>query len=403
MKIYMIHKNLLLLKDIKNKVKNRVWKLIEDFFYYQRVEGVPFVLNINYKPTTVQKKALICYQTTCYFKGLDSKTQKRTLPFEILSIINTFIESGYVIDLINCTEKKIPNPILDRKYNYIFGFGESHYIMTSLQPEATSILYMTENTPEFSYREEQKRLDYYFERHGRKLKIIRSGMFYKKYHLEKPYDYVITMGEPELLENKYSAPVSIFPTGLINPNFVFGFKNHEITRKNFLWLGSLGAIHKGLDLLLDVFKEKEDLILHICGLTENEKRLLKVPQVKNIINYGHILISSDLFVKLVEDCTFIILPSCSEGTSTSILTGMLHGLIPVVMKDAGFNKLSDNAIFLETYKIDYLISRITELSNRNPEELSLLSKKVYEFASRNFTINAFSDNIRNILKNTVGI
>lgn len=392
-----------IIRNLKTKVKNRLWRILKDFFYNQRIDEFPFVLNINFKETSVQKKALVCYQTNCYFKPVDSVVQRRTQPFEIISIINTFIESNYVIDLIDCTESRIPPAIREKKYDLIFGFGESHYIMTNLNPEARSVLYMTENTPEFSYREEKKRLDYYYERHGRRHKIIRSGMFYKKHHFEKPYSHVITMGEPELLKEKYPEPFSIFPTGLINSQFKYGFKNHELTRKNFLWLGSLGAIHKGLDLLIDVFKENNDIVLHICGLSDFEKKLLKVPSSKNIVNHGYVFVSSDNFLKLVRECSFIILPSCSEGCSTSILTGMLHGLIPVVMKDAGFNRLGDNALFLDSYKIEYLLARITELSNSNPQELSILSRKIYKFALENFTIKSFSKNIRRILKNNIGI
>ena len=392
-----------MIRNLKIKVSNRLWRIVKDFFYYQRTDEFPFVLNINFKETSVQKKALVCYQTNCYFKPLDSTDQRRTQPFEIISIINSFIESNYVIDLIDCSESRIPPAILKKKYDLIFGFGDSHYIMTNLNPEARSVLYMTENTPEFSYREEKKRLDYYYERHGRRHKIIRSGMFYKKHHLEKTYSYVITMGETELLKEKYPEPFSIFPTGLINSQFTFGFKNHEITRKNFLWFGSLGAIHKGLDLLIDVFKEKDDIVLHICGLSDFERKLLKVPASENIVNHGYVFVSSDNFLKLVQTCSFIILPSCSEGCSTSVLTGMLHGLIPVVMKDSGFNRLEDNAFFLESYKIEYLSARINELSNINPNELSLLSRKVYEFALRNFTLKSFSENIRRILKNNIGI
>lgn len=393
----------LFFKDLRTRIKSRIWRIIKENFYYQRIEDFPFVLNINLKPGLVQKKVLICYQTHCYFRALDSVQQKRTQPYEILSIINVFTESNYVVDLLDCNEIRIPEAILDRNYDLIFGFGESHYRITNLKPQAISVLYMTENTPEFSYREEQKRLDYYFERHGKRHKIIRSGKFYKKYHLEKTYTHVITMGEPEFLMDKYPSPYSIFPTGLINPEFKFGKKNHYESRKNFLWMGSLGAIHKGLDLLLDVFSERKDVTLHICGLSDMEKKMLKLKPSKNIIDHGYVLVSSDKFIDLTNTCTFIILPSCSEGCSTSILTGMLHGLIPIVMKDSGFNRLSGHAVFLDTYRIDYLQSQITYLSDFDVEELSGFSKKVYDFACKNFTINAFSENMRNILRYDIGI
>jgi hypothetical protein len=80
---------------------------------------------------------------------------------------------------------------------------------------------------------------------------------------------------------------------------------------------------------------------------------------------------------------------------------MLHGLIPVVIRDTGFNQLGNNAIFLEDYKIDYLKMKLNEISNMDSDRLTLLSKHVFDFANQNFSISNFEENFRTIILDIV--
>jgi hypothetical protein len=390
------------ISNLKTQIKNKIWANIKDYFYFQRMSSSPIVQNINLNCDPDQKKVIICYLTNGYFINFGNSKKTRTQLFEIMQIVNVFSSIGYAIDIIRFNDINALEVVKNKKYDSIFGFGEAFYQFTNLQPEAVSILYMTENPPEFSCSEEQKRLDYFYERYGRRYKFKRSGYFYKIHHLQKTYSYVITMGETKLLDNQYRNPYFIFPTGLRNLNYIFINKNHLQTRKHFLWFGSGGAVHKGLDLLLDVFNQQDNIVLHFCGLYKEEREHLSVPRRENIIEYGHIDIESDFFLELVNKCSYIILPSCSEGCSTSITTGMLHGLIPIVIRDTGFNRLGNNAIFLEDFKIDYLRIKLNEISNLEPERLSLLSKKIFDFAQQNFLISVFKENFRKIILEITG-
>jgi hypothetical protein len=80
---------------------------------------------------------------------------------------------------------------------------------------------------------------------------------------------------------------------------------------------------------------------------------------------------------------------------------MLHGLIPIVSKNTGFNKLSKNAIFLEDYKLTYLDKKITELANMEVSGLELLSQSVYSFSRQTFTNIAFEEEIQNVLQRMI--
>lgn len=95
-------------------------------------------------------------------------------------------------------------------------------------------------------------------------------------------------------------------------------KNYKDAKKHFLWFGSSRLIHKGLDLLLEIFKELPDLHLHVCGPINNELKFKDIYyeelyNTKNIHTYGFINIQSKSFKGIINKCAFIIFPSCSEG------------------------------------------------------------------------------------------
>lgn len=381
------------LKNFKYTIQQYFGKKLNN----QTDDTTAIIQNINHSCIPNQPRLLICYMAGGYLTDL-LKYKGRTQYYEIFEIVNTFCDFGYCIDIIYCNDISAVEILNKKKYDLIFGFGESFYLSSQLHKSAISIFYMTEHHPEFSIREENKRLDYFYSRHGKRIPYKRSGIFYKPYHMTLKHTHVITMSETEPLKEQYSDPYSIFPTGISNPDFIFKQKNHEYARKNFLCLGSAGAIHKGLDLLIDVFSNRDDLTLHLGGFRDDEKKFLNIPKSNNIVDYGYIDIKSETFLTIVDKCSFIILLSCSEACSTAITTGMLHGLIPIVMKDAGFNRLGENAIFLNDYKIEYISQKLTEIANFPPEYIQTFSNKVHKFASSNFTVEAFNKSFREIIK-----
>lgn len=389
---------------LKRKIKNKVWLFIKNHFSEQRGLDWTIIQNLNYNHMPSQKKAVVCYRTDSYFNNWEEVNSGRTQPFEIFSIIRVLSRLEYCIDLIDCNDLSSLPHIANKRYELIFGFGECFYQLTQQQPMAQSVLYMTEQHPEFSYREEQKRVNYFNQRHNKQIKIARSGIYYKLHHLEPKYSNIIVMGEVEPFNEQYKYIHTIFPTGLQHPEYIYTTKNHNLSRKHFLWLGTSGAaIHKGLDLLLDIFSQRDDIVLHIGGITAQDKKILHFPEKSNIKDHGFINVKSDIFLKLIEECSYILLPSCSEACATSVTTGMLHGLIPVVMKDAGFNRLDTQAIFLSDFKLSYLDEQLTNLANQSSKMLEERSLSAYKFAHEKFSIKTFEQSIFRIMEEIVTI
>lgn len=388
--------------SFRKRIQNRLWQHIKRNYYEHRVKDTPIIQNINFNCDSHQRKALICYLPDYYFQNIVLNQVGRTIAFEIFKLVRVLSEFGFCIDIISANDVQAIDLLRAKPYDLIFGFGETFYRFTKLQPKAIKVLYMTENHPAFSEIEERKRIDYYYQRHRIKVPLERSGLFYKKEHLSTRYDFVVALGEVEFFQPQYEKPYAIFPTGILNPEYVQKGKDHNSTRKHFLWLGSSAVIHKGLDLLLDIFSLRDDVTLHICGLNNESRRKLIIRKRANIIDYGHVNINSRQFLDIVYSCSFSILPSCSEGMATSITTSMLHGLIPVVLSNSGFNRLGDCALFMDDFKIEYLNIKISEFSNLQASELDLLSIKVQNFASLNFSLETYEKNMRTILSEIIG-
>ena len=129
----------------------------------------------------------------------------------------------------------------------------------------------------------------------------------------------------------------LFPIHLsTNIQYPF-FENKEFgkIRKNFLWLGGGGMVHKGLDLVLETFAKMPDYQLTICGSVDHEpdfeeayhRELYKTP---NINNAGWVDITSNKFLEIIRKNVGFIYPSCSEGQAGSVITCLHAGLIPVI-------------------------------------------------------------------------
>jgi len=384
-----------------NKINKKIWPLIKDYFYLQRVTDTPLIKNISFSCDSNQKRVLVFYLSDIYFRDFDMMKSGRTVPYEIFKIINVFSHLGYCIDLVSHNDIKAIKMISEKDYDMVFGFGDAFYEFAELRPEVLSVLYMTEHHPDFSFREEQKRADYFYERHGRRVPLERSGRFYKKEHMSHKYHSVITLSEVKPFENLYKKPYNIYPSGFISREFKFPIKDFEKARRNFLWLGSDAVIHKGLDLLIDIFSSRDDIFLHICGLNDKSRKLLCIPKKENIFDYGFINVQSSEFQDIICKCAYSVLPSCSEGFATSITTSMLYGLIPVVNKDTGFNRLNDMAMFFEDYHVEYIEKSLINLAHINSSDLESLSHKVREFASANFTLEAFELRFLEILTDII--
>lgn len=351
-------------------------------------------LGINQNCLKNQKKILVCYmdydRTAYSLRYANGHTNLQ----EMFQIIKALIDMDFCIDVCGCNNPDVARELPSDYYDYIFGFGDMFRLAREKNPKAYTIMYMTENPYNISYMREQERIDYFRERTGKVISFERTGKFYNKDD-EKLANAIVCLGEKYYFDNQIVR--RIYPSAFINEKYI---ENAHDNRKpqNFMVFGVKGFVHKGNDLLVDVFTRHPEWNLYMCGRDiQRECRKVGIKLPMNIIDCGFVDVASKSFLELVDKCPFILLPSCSEGMSTALLTCMRHGLIPVTMRGTGMDELEEYCEYFEDYRIDVVERKLCELSQKGKYELEVMSDRIYVYANENFTLEKYTENIRIIL------
>jgi glycosyltransferase involved in cell wall biosynthesis len=177
-------------------------------------------------------------------------------------------------------------------------------------------------------------------------------------------------------------------------------KNFEACRKSFLWFGSHGFVHKGLDLVLEAFAEMPEYRLTVCGPfgrgVEQEfekffhKELYDTPNIRTV---GWVDVASMDFLNIAESCVGLIYPSCSEGQSGGVVTCMHAGLIPMVSRASGID-MGDFGFLLQDCSVATIREDVSNLSRLTAEDLRSRGRRTWEFARAHHTRKSFSDGYR---------
>jgi hypothetical protein len=360
----------------------------------RRSENV--TLGINQDCLRAQRKILVAYQD--YDRSAYSLryANGHTNLQEMFQMIKVLIDLDFCIDACDCNNTDAVKEISSDYYDYILGFGEMFKLAKEKNPKAYTIIYMTENPFAVSNMRETQRIDYFYQRTGKKVALERTGKYYKE-NDELMADAVICLGERYYFKN--GNVQRIYPSAFKNPNYIINRHDKRSSTK-FMVFGVKGFVHKGNDLLIEVFERHPEWTLLMCGRDipkECGKLGIKLPP--NVIDCGFIDVKSDEFVELSGQCRFILLPSCSEGMSTSLLTCMRHGLIPVTMRGTGMDELEEYCEYFDSYYIDELENTLCKLVAKNSDDLVKQSDNIFEYANDTFTLDVYTENMKHCLCN----
>jgi glycosyltransferase involved in cell wall biosynthesis len=346
-----------------------------------------------------QKKVLISYTIFPFI----SKKITHTNYQESYIIAKVFNELGYCVDIIHYTNQR---GIDYSKYDIIFGFGEPFENSFKAENKLKRIYYATGAHVCYQNHAEIKRVKEVNQKYGSS--ILPKRLVPWNWSMSTSMsDAIIVIGNEwtkSTYEKYCNIPIyTINATALINKKTEYIKRDIEITKKNYLWFGSGGLILKGLDLCLEYFSRRNDLFLHICGPREEDFFNVFSDQLnqKNIYFHGYIDVQSNKFVELADQCLFAIIPTCSEGQSTALLTAMGGGLIPISTIYSGFD-VSKFGFLIESLSIENIEKIITKVSSESNKTLSFLSKNSQQYIFKNHQINYFEDNLKQLLERIIG-
>jgi glycosyltransferase involved in cell wall biosynthesis len=361
----------------------------------------PKVCLDNIFKTNFSKKVLISYLTGPFVREM-SKSNSNYL--ESIKIAEIFHQQKYQVDVMQYNAKFKNIKFKNQNYNLVFGLEPNFLMAVDRFHPKESIYYATGAHYLFQNQAEKKRLENLYQRKNFRLRQIRRVQVHDSSSFA---DAVICIGNDwtkstyknhvKQIEMINVSAYSFFPYPKIKKE-----KNWAEARKNFLWFGSYGAVHKGLDLLLEIFPKHPELNLYICGGIENEEGFVKLYhrelyQTINIHFIGWVNPDSDRFKNLMLKCGYSILPSCSEGMSGAVATTMHSGLIPVVTKETGLD-IKDCGIILKDASLEEIEKVILSFKYKSISWYKKMAQKAYEQAQRDFTLDKFTQDFKRALE-----
>jgi hypothetical protein len=129
--------------------------------------------------------------------------------------------------------------------------------------------------------------------------------------------------------------------------------------REFLWFFGGGAVHKGLDLALEAFARRPELVLNVVGDLSAEADFVAVYRheltaLPNVRVHGFLTPDSEAFADVTERCFAFVAPSCAEATSTACVTLLQCGLYPIVSPATGLDLPDGCGRWLSEGSIDEL-------------------------------------------------
>lgn len=316
---------------------------------------------------------------------------EHSMYWETAEMVRQLNERGYIVDFydVHC-----PEPIDWAKYAVAF-VQSDRLAECPATAKVKKVFYCTENYWAFQNIAELNRLRDFHRRTGIWVRPERQT----RVSFSDEYADVMTLFgtpfqqqlyDPWPVRHQLNISVAKQPTPVR--------KDIAAARTNFVWLGSGGAILKGLDLTVEAFAGMPEAHLYIAGNIERETRLwgwLKkmLSQYPNIHYLGWVDVASASFAKIANNCIGQVYPSASEGGGGSVAQLMHFGLIPVVTQTAtvwgaflGFEIESQEPEVITTKIREY----VRTLLSLPDEELLRRSEAAREFAAQNHTRPAYA-------------
>lgn len=344
---------------------------------------------------------------------------KKNLPkyhtslYEAFEVAKIFDSLGYIVDFTTDNNTTINL----KPYDVIYGGRKVMAEAWRQNIPAKTLSFSPGAHPFFCFEATVQKNLRVREREGRWLttssRYLNEPLLGLAYYVDNFADHVIVYGNQYVLDNylKYDTRKERYS---LLPAFYFDChqpdianKDFEGTRHSMCWFGSLGLIHKGLDIAIDIALAHPEIELHICGASIREREFWNYynPLIQghtNIINHGFVNIESDEFVEIMSHCAFVVHPSISEGGAASVLNVVANaGLIPICSKSCGLDLPKDGSVVIDEVTYEAFEDAILEAMKLPVDKLQEMAICANKYVREHYTLDNYRANMSKILHNCV--
>jgi len=390
---------------VKERIKRMMLLAHVDPVFIKKVYRVFFkkkTVMYNVNKTNYNKKCLLQYIVSPFLVPVGTISESHQNQWQVSMLAKEIGSFGYDVDVrdFDSTEP------LQNQYDMVVDIhpGCNDSYRDNMAPGCCRIAYLTGMNPRIANQNENKRLYDLENRRGVCLPKERQAVLVSN-EIEQ-FDAFFYIGNRYNIKSyeEFELPPVYF---IKNNGYCFPWQISFAMKdlKNFLFLASSGQVHKGLDLLLEIFSQKGfPFELYICSNVYSEKEFCRVYEIElfhtsNIHTIGFVDIMSEEFHKLVDACAFSILPSCSEANAGAVLTAMSAGLIPIVSKEAGFE--DDEVIHLTDCELDTIEQTIFLYANRKHDWLHKEARRVKHIAETRYSRECYLRSVRSALRSVL--
>ena len=361
---------------------------------------------------TYERKVLVSYIVAPFTVGISDNHTNYT---ECYTACEIFDELGFIVDVVDYN--KYDEEIDYKTYAVIYGFGESferlfhsnNYFQSA--SKIKKIIYGTGCDTVFSNKISLERVAEFFEKE--KLLCISSARLAPAtWRCQIVFaDLIIALGNSFVVSTykQYNInrvePLNIFfkSSCLID----LSKKDFTVSKSNFLWWGSAGAIHKGLDLILQLFARRSDIKIFVCGYRNefpfDDYLMQMMSKNLNIIDLGFVQVGSSQHVRLLDNCVATLLPSASEGGSPGIVNACGNaGLIPIITKNCGVDVPDETQQFvLDELNVESLEIKIDLLLSLDVNVIKDISVATKAYFQREHEFACYKSRLKNLIAEAV--
>ncbi|RME56270.1 glycosyltransferase family 1 protein [Candidatus Parcubacteria bacterium] len=388
-------------KTIKKLIKKSfiVWCYLEDAIapFCAKLTGKYIVNALTPVSKSNVRRSLIIYISEPFSGRL---SRKHTNEREVLTMAEALTDIGFVVDVM---DYRNPFSFSLSNYDLIIGFGDPfERVFYEEDNRAVKIFYATGASQAIHCYSEVERIRDVARSKGVRLtpKRVLDRVWPCSEILSDAVISVTDGWARSTFEIHHSKVFSVPVTSLSNLD-KDNFDLHEKKKNHFVWFGSRGAIHKGLDLCLEAVKNRNDLVLHICGSVIEEKDFFSAfreeLEMPNVVYHGFIDVNSDEMKHVMNQASFVLLPSCSEGCATSVLTCMSWGCIPVVTPQCGIS--FSGRVEIKDLSVQAVYSAIEKCLSLDSSMYYQLMHQSREWVEEFHSIEMYKDELKKALLN----
>jgi len=345
----------------------------------------------------------LSYLTECFDEKNGYKANYgHTNHFECQTIASIFRDLGFRIEVVGYNNTDYVPPAdcavaIDIHSNLERWDG-------TLSPKTKRVLHATGAQWQFWNMAEYRRLQAVFERSGRTLFPRRQVATSRGIDVAE----VATVIGNDWTMGTFAHAGKRLERVLLSSSYEYPWaedRDFETARRRFVWLGSYGMVHKGLDLVLEAFKKMPQYELTVCGRAEKEwdfyqlyqEHLTKTP---NIHFESWMDLSSEKFEEIRRTHAGMIYPSSAEGCAGSIVHCAHGGLVPIVTRETGFD-IGDYGMRVANGTVEAVIEAVETFANLPAIEVECRARATLEFVQKNHTRALFETNYRRFAEKLV--